>query len=50
MDAGQAQGWSEQEVAERWAGLFQWPLLDAGIRGDTLIEPELSGLQGLIEE
>ena len=24
VDAEQAQGWSEREVAERWAGLFQW--------------------------
>ncbi|ALP41832.1 transposase [Aeromonas schubertii] len=27
VDAEQAHGWSEREVAERWAGLFQWPLL-----------------------
>ena len=51
VDAEQAQGWSEREVAERWAGLFQWPLLvRRWYQGDALIEPELTVVQGLIEE
>ncbi|ALP40580.1 transposase [Aeromonas schubertii] len=51
VDAEQAQGWSEREVAERWAGLFQWPLLvRRWYQGDALIEPELAVVQGLIEE
>ncbi|MFQ2292674.1 transposase [Aeromonas enteropelogenes] len=51
VDPEQAQGWSEREVAERWAGLFQWPLLvRRWYQGDVLIEPELTVVQGLIEE
>ncbi|BEE19042.1 transposase [Aeromonas enteropelogenes] len=51
VDAEQAQGWSEWEVAERWAGLFQWPLLvRRWYQGDVLIEPELAVVQGLIGE
>ncbi|MFL9594427.1 alpha-amylase family glycosyl hydrolase, partial [Aeromonas schubertii] len=51
VDAEQAQGWSEREVAERWAGLFQWPLLvRRWYQGDALIELELLVVQGLIEE
>ncbi|MCS3457494.1 REP element-mobilizing transposase RayT [Aeromonas sp. BIGb0405] len=47
----QAQGWSEREVAERWAGLFQWPLLvRRWYQGGVLIEPELAVVQELIEE
>ncbi|MFQ2269176.1 transposase [Aeromonas enteropelogenes] len=51
VDAEQAQGWSEREVAERWAGLFQWPLLvRRWYQGDALIEPELTVVQGLIKK
>ncbi|MBZ6072824.1 transposase [Aeromonas schubertii] len=51
VDAEQAQGWSEREVAERWAGLFQWPLLvRRWYQGDALIEPELLVVQGLIAD
>lgn len=51
VDSAQAQGWSEREVAERWAGLFQWPLLvRRWYQGDALIEPELAVVQGLIKE
>lgn len=50
VDERQAQGWSEREVAERWASLFQWPpLVRSWYQGNTLIEPELAVVQGLIE-
>ncbi|MGL4250934.1 MAG: transposase [Aeromonas sp.] len=43
--------WSEREVAERWAALFQWPLLvRRWYQGESLIEPELVVVQQLIGE
>ena len=43
VDPEQAQGWSEREVAERWAALFQWLLLvRRWYQGESLIEPELA--------
>ncbi|WP_338892321.1 transposase [Aeromonas rivipollensis] len=51
VDAEQAQGWSEREVAERWAALFQCPLLvRRWYQGESLIEPELLVVQQLIEQ
>ncbi|QFI53382.1 transposase [Aeromonas simiae] len=51
VDPEQAQSWSEREVAERWAGLFQWPLLvRRWYQGDALIEPELAVVQELIAQ
>ena len=44
-----AASWSEREVAERWAALFQWPLLvRRWYQGESLIEPELAVVQQLI--
>ncbi len=44
-----AANWSEREVAERWAALFQWPLLvRRWYQGESLIEPELAVVQQLI--
>ncbi len=46
-----ASSWSERDVAERWAALFQWPLLvRRWYQGESLIEPELMVVQQLIEE
>ena len=46
-----AASWSEREVAERWAALFQWPLLmRRWYQGESLIEPELLVVQQLIGE
>lgn len=43
--------WSEREVAERWAALFQWPLLvRRWYQGEPLIEPELMVVQQLIAQ
>ena len=44
-----AANWSEREVAERWAALFQWPLLvRRWYQGESLIEPELAVVQQLV--
>ena len=44
-----AASWSEREVAERWAALFQWPLLvRRWYQRESLIEPELVVVQQLI--
>ncbi|QJT22740.1 transposase [Aeromonas media] len=44
-----AASWSEREVAERWAALFQWPLLvRRWYQGESLIEPERTVVQQLI--
>ena len=44
-----AANWSEREVAERWAALFQWPLLvRRWYQGEALIEPELAVVQQLL--
>ncbi|MGE6110021.1 transposase [Aeromonas sobria] len=44
-----AANWSEREVAERWAALFQWPLLvRRWYQGEALIEPELIVVQQLL--
>jgi hypothetical protein len=43
--------WSEREVAERWAALFQLPLLvQRWYQGRALIEPELVVVQQLIAQ
>jgi REP element-mobilizing transposase RayT len=44
-----AANWSEREVAERWAALFQWPLLvRRWYQGESLIEPEIAVVKQLI--
>ena len=44
-----ANRWSEREVAERWAALFQWPLLvRRWYQGELLIEPERVVVEQLI--
>ncbi|ELI6424624.1 transposase [Aeromonas veronii] len=44
-----AAGWSEREVAERWASLFQWPLLvRRWYQGETMIDPELVVVKQLL--
>ncbi|PJG58976.1 transposase, partial [Aeromonas cavernicola] len=44
-----AASWTEREVAERWAALFQWPLLvRRWYQGECLLEPELVVVQQLI--
>lgn len=49
VEADKAADWDEREVAERWAALFQWPLLvRRWYQGDPLIEPELAVVQQLI--
>lgn len=46
-----AASWSEREVAERWAELFQWPHLGRRwYQGDMLIEPELAAVQQLLTQ
>ncbi len=46
-----AANWSEREVAERWAALFQWPLLvRRWYQGEMLIEPELAVVQQLLAQ
>jgi putative transposase len=46
-----ATSWSEREVAERWAGLFQWPLLvRRWYQGEPLIEPEQAVVQQLLAQ
>ncbi|WP_421327564.1 transposase [Aeromonas veronii] len=46
-----AAGWSEREVAERWAALFQWPLLvRRWYQGETMIEPELVVVKQLLTQ
>ncbi|SIR68212.1 hypothetical protein SAMN05880558_1371, partial [Aeromonas sp. RU39B] len=46
-----ATGWSDREVAERWAGLFQWPLLvRRWYLEESLTEPELAVVQGLLAQ
>ena len=43
--------WSEREVAERWAALFQWPpLVRRWYQHESLIAPELEVVRGLIAE
>lgn len=49
VEADKAAAWDEREVAERWAALFQWPLLvRRWYQGDPLIESELAVVQQLI--
>ena len=49
VESDTAANWSEREVAERWAALFQWPLLvRRWYQGESLIEPELAVVQQLI--
>ncbi|MGY3917432.1 transposase [Aeromonas australiensis] len=49
VEADKAAAWDQREVAERWAALFQWPLLvRRWYQGDPLIEPELAVVQQLI--
>ncbi|MGY3868092.1 transposase [Aeromonas crassostreae] len=49
VESDTAASWSEREVAERWAALFQWPLLvRRWYQGESLIEPELLVVQQLI--
>ncbi|MGL6348272.1 MAG: transposase [Aeromonas sp.] len=44
-----AANWSERELAERWAALFQWPLLvRRWYQGEPLIEAELIVVQLLL--
>ncbi|WP_421180274.1 transposase [Aeromonas enteropelogenes] len=51
VQADMANEWSEREVAERWARLFQWPLLVRHwYQGDELIEPELDVVHQLIDQ
>ncbi|WP_310596609.1 transposase [Aeromonas aquatica] len=46
-----ATNWNEREIAERWAALFQWPLLvRRWYQGESLIEPELMVIQQLIAQ
>ncbi|MDH0175877.1 transposase [Aeromonas dhakensis] len=46
-----AASWSEREVAERWAALFQWPHLGRRwYQGEMLIEPELAVVQQLLTQ
>jgi putative transposase len=46
-----ATNWNEREIAERWAALFQWPLLvRRWYQGESLIEPELMVVQQLIAQ
>ncbi|MEV3836376.1 alpha-amylase family glycosyl hydrolase [Aeromonas allosaccharophila] len=46
-----AANWSEREVAERWAALFQWPhLVRRWYQGEALIEPELAVVQQLLAQ
>jgi putative transposase len=46
-----AANWSEREVAERWAALFQWPLLvRRWYQGESLIKPEIAVVKQLIGE
>ncbi|SIR67269.1 hypothetical protein SAMN05880558_1292 [Aeromonas sp. RU39B] len=46
-----ANGWSDREVAERWAGLFQWPLLvRRWYLEESLTEPELAVVRGLLAQ
>ncbi|WP_042012107.1 transposase [Aeromonas fluvialis] len=46
-----AADWSDREVAERWAALFQWPLLvRRWYQGESLIEPELAVVKQLIAQ
>jgi putative transposase len=43
--------WSEREVAERWAALFQWPpLVRRWYQHESLIAPELEVVRGVIAE
>lgn len=49
VEADKAADWDEREVAERWAALFQWPLLvRRWYQGEPLIEPELAVVQQLV--
>ncbi|MGE6106353.1 transposase [Aeromonas sobria] len=49
VEADIAASWSEREVVERWAALFQLPLLvRRWYQGESLIEPELVVVQHLI--
>lgn len=51
VQADIANKWREREVAERWARLFQWPLLvRRWYQGDELIEPELDMVHQLIAQ
>ena len=51
IDADTAAGWSERDVAERWAAMFQWPLLvRRWYQHESLIEPELVVVRGLIAQ
>ncbi|MGL5128509.1 MAG: transposase [Aeromonas popoffii] len=46
-----AVNWGDREIAERWAALFQWPLLvRRWYQGESLIEPELMVVQQLIAQ
>lgn len=46
-----AAGWSEREVAERWAALFQWTLsVRRWYQGETMIEPELVVVKQLLTQ
>ena len=51
VDPDTAANWSEREVAERWAALFQWPLLvRRWYQGEVLSEPELAVVQQLLAQ
>ncbi|MGY3867865.1 transposase [Aeromonas bivalvium] len=51
VQADIAHEWSEREVAERWARLFQWPLLvRRWHQGETLITPERDVVHQLIAQ
>ncbi|MFM4825886.1 transposase [Aeromonas bivalvium] len=46
-----AKGWSDREVAERWAVLFQWPpLLRRWYQEEALLVPEQAVVQSLIAQ
>ncbi|MEV3815585.1 transposase [Aeromonas salmonicida] len=49
VDFETAANWSEREVAERWAALFQWPLLvRRWYQHESLIDPELEVVRAFI--
>ncbi|MGL4714741.1 MAG: transposase, partial [Aeromonas sp.] len=51
VDVDVAAGWSERDVAERWAAMFHWPLLvRRWYQHESLIEPELAVVRGLIAQ